>query len=176
MKRQFSIPVRATIFCLLFGSSLLLSGAEKEGLRVEVVPKVIADKTPVNSHSLLTEVDQEMSLKATFKNISMKDAPESSIDYVVIVQRWTGTEKEDFKSYKGTQPLEALKFGHQAELDIGKYHLGGHLHGTSDRHKDRLAAWQIMVTQGGKKIEFNTPNFANLNQKATTAAAGSGRR
>ena len=155
------------VVCLF---SLPLVAAEKEGLRVEVVPKLVSEKgAAVNPNTLTTEVSQEMSLKATFKNVSMKDAPESTIDYVVLVQRWTGTEKEDIARYKGTQKLEPLQFGHQAELDIGQYHLGGHLHGTSDRHKDRLAAWQIVVMQGTKKIEFNTPNFATLSQKATAA-------
>lgn len=144
--------------------------AEKEGLRVEVVPKVVWDRSPpINSATFSTAVDQEMSLKAAFKNVSMKDVPESSIDYVVLVQRWAG-ENNTYSIYKGMEKLEPLRFSQQVEVDIGKYHLGGHLHGVSDRHKDHLAGWKIVVTQGSKKIEFSTPsNFDTLSKNAKPA-------
>ena len=41
------------------------------------------------------------------------------------------------------------------------------MHGTADRHKDKLAGWKIVVTQGDKKIEFSTPaDFASLERVA----------
>lgn len=140
---------------------------EKEGLRVEVVPKVLSDASEVaNATRDSTPVNQEMSLKATFKNISMKDMSEGSIEYVVLVQRWAA-EIGGYLSYKGTEKLPAIRFGDQVEVDIGKYHLGGHLHGLSDMHKDRLAGWKIVVTQGAKKIEISMPsNFEALNRAA----------
>jgi hypothetical protein len=136
---------------------------EKDGLRLEVVPKVLSDRNPIaKAGEFSTPVDQEMSLKAMFRNVSMKDTPECEIDYVVIVQRWAG-ETSKYSSYKGTEKLPALRFSQQVEVDIGKYHLGGHLHGVGEQHKDKLAGWKIVVVQGAKKIEFSTPaNFNTL--------------
>jgi hypothetical protein len=168
-------PLRSAIFILsaFFLLSLTVAtvfGAEKEGLRVEIIPKVLSDRSALaNSAVFKTPVDQDMSLKATFKNISMKDAPEGSIDYIVLVQRWSA-ETARYSSYTGTQKLVPLRFGDPVEVDIGQYHLGGHLHGLSDRHKDRLAGWKIVVTQGSKKIEFSTPpNFDQLSKEARPA-------
>src|SRR5690242_15288416 len=77
--------------------------AEKEGLRVEVVPKLLVDRSAsTNSTIFTTAVDQDMALKATIKNISMKDNPEGSIDYVVLVQRWN-TETPSYSRFNGTQ-------------------------------------------------------------------------
>lgn len=140
---------------------------EKDGLRVEVVPKTLSDgSAPVSSFQVMSNVDQDMALKAAFKNISMKDAPEGTIDYVVLVRRWAG-ESDKLSVYRGTQKLQAMRFGEEISVDIGKYHLGGHMHGTADRHKDKLAGWKIVVTQGEKKIEFSTPtDFASLERVA----------
>ena len=140
---------------------------EKDGLRVEVVPKTLSDgSAPTSSFQLMSAVDQDMSLKAALKNISMKDAPEGAIDYVVLVRRWAG-ELNKLSVYRGTQKLQAMRFGEEITVDIGKYHLGGHMHGSSDRHKDKLAGWKIVVTQGDKKIEFSTPaDFASLEKAA----------
>jgi hypothetical protein len=71
--------------------------------------------------------------KASFKNISMKNAPKSSIDYVVLVQG-RAAETAGYSSYKGTQKLQALRFGEHVEVDKSTI---GHLPGVSDRHKDR---------------------------------------
>jgi hypothetical protein len=141
--------------------------AEKEGLRFEVVPKMLVDRSvPTNSAVFTTAVDQDMALKATIKNISMRDNLEGSIDYTVIVQHWS-TETPTYTKYTGTQPLQAIRIGEQVELDIGQYHLGGHLHGTSEHHKDKLAAWKITVTEGDKKTEFTSgSNFGSLEKVA----------
>lgn len=154
-------------FCLVTLAAATLFAAEKEGLRVEVVPKMLSDSGPLPNYAQSqTPVDQDMSLKATIKNVSMKDAPEGSIDYIVLVQRW-GTETAAYSSYKGTEKLPGLRFADQVEVDIGKYHLGGHLHGSSEQHKDKLAGWKIVVTQGDKKVEFiSPPNFETLNKTA----------
>ncbi len=164
---------RLTISILFLASvwaTATLFAMEKDGLRVEIVPKVVADRSAYpSSFSLTTEVDEDMSLKATIRNVSMKDSPESTIDYVVIVQRWDA-ERSLYNSYKGSEKLQALRFGEQVEVDIGNYHLGGHLHGNSPQHKDKLAAWKIVVNQGGKTIELvSASNFDSLNKVAEPA-------
>ncbi len=159
------IAAWSCFFLVLFARTLF--AAEKDGLRVEVVPKILVDgNAPTNSFQDSTPVNQEMALKATIRNVSMKDAPESTIDYIVLVQRW-GNETGSYSSYQGTEKLQALRFADQVDIDIGKYHLGGHMHGGSDHHKDKLAGWKIVVNQAGKKIEFSYPaNFESMNKLA----------
>jgi hypothetical protein len=162
MNARISFVATLSVSFLLF----LVAAAfamEKDGLRVEVVPKVLSDRNPIaKAGEFSTPVDQEMSLKATFKNVSMKDTPECEIDYVVLVQRWTG-ETPRYSSYKGTEKLPPVRFSQQVEVDIGKYHLGGHMHGVGEQHKDKLTGWKIVVMQGAKKIEFTNPsNIDNL--------------
>lgn len=165
-KRCLPISTIASLFLVtLFFSAAY--GAEKEGLRVEVVPKILVDgNAPTSSFQDSTPVNQEMALKATIRNISMKDTPESTIDYVVLVQRW-GNETGTYSSYSGTEKLQALRIAEQVDIDIGKYHVGGHMHGGSDRHKDKLCGWKIVVNEGGKKIEFTYPsNFESMSKLA----------
>ena len=96
---------------------------EKEGLRLEVVPKILPDRSGLPNSAVFTPpIDQDMSLIATFKNVSMKDAPEASIEYVALVHRWGG-ESAKYASYRGTERLP-LRFGQQAEVDIGNITLG----------------------------------------------------
>ena len=155
------------VLALIFSSVLAM---EKDGLRVEVVPKTLSDgSAPVDSFHIQSAVDQDMSLKATFKNVSMKDSPEGRIDYVVMVRRWDG-ETDKLEVYRGTQTLDPIRFGDEISVDIGHYHLGGHMHGTRDQHKDKLAGWKIVVTQGNKTIEFSTPgDFARMEKAAKPA-------
>ena len=168
MKTFLPITITSSVFLVL-----LVAGSfamEREGLRVDVVPKMLVDKslTP-NTMATTTPVDEEMSLKATIKNVSMKDVPESTIDYVVLVQRWA-TETGAYSSYKGTQKLQPIRFADQVEVDIGKYHIGGHLHAAGEQHKDKLAGWKIVITEPGKTIEFTSgPNFEGLNVRAKPA-------
>lgn len=159
-----SVLVACSFLALIFHTALAM---EQDGLRVEVEPKVLSDgSAAATSAHPNAAVNQEMSLKATFKNISMKDAPGGTIDYVVLVRRWTA-ESDKLSLYRGTQKLEAIWFGQEISVDIGNYHLGGHMHGTLDKHKDKLAGWKIVVTQGDKKTEFSTPtDFASLEKAA----------
>jgi hypothetical protein len=142
---------------------------EKEGVRVEIVPHIVENRSVGRSSGkLLTPVDKDMSLKAAVKNVSMKDAPEGSIDYVILVKRWTASEQERIARYSGSQKLPPLRPAQQVEIDVGKYHIGGHSHGTSSRHEDKLAGWKVTVTQGSRVVEFHTPTtFDALNGKAT---------
>lgn len=97
----------------------------------------------------------------------MKDHPAASIDYTFIVERWSADEKERYSSYSGTQQAKALRPAEQTMLDVGTYKIGGHRHGTSPRHEDKLAGWKIVVSHPDRKVEFaSTPNFPALEARA----------
>lgn len=157
---------------LLLGSLVLAQAEEREGLRVEIVPKIVADRSekPGAVQSLQARVDKDMSLKATVKNVSMKEMPEGSLDYVILVSRWTADEKEQIARYTGTEKLPALKPAEQVEVAVGQYQIGGHRHGTSPRHEDKLAGWKLVATPAGRRIEFRTPaTFEAMSSRAQGA-------
>ena len=132
---------------------------EKEGVRLEIVPQIEENRSSSRSStSSISPVDKDMSLKAAIKNVSMKDAPEGSISYVILVNRWNPAEQEKITQYTGTEKLPALRPAEQVQVDVGKYHIGGHRHGSSARHEDKLAGWKVTVTQGARSVEFHTPS------------------
>jgi hypothetical protein len=52
-------------------------------------------------------------------------------------------------------------------MAVGEYHIGGHVHGSSDMHVDQLAGWKITIDQDGKKTEFRSGStFDALNARA----------
>jgi len=145
---------------------------EREGLCVEIVPNIAADRSekPGSTQSLQAKVDKDMSLKATVKNVSMKELPEGSIEYVILVSRWTADEKEKISRYTGTEKLPGLKPAEQVEVAVGQYQIGGHRHGTSSRHEDKLAGWKLVATPAGRRIEFRTPSsFEAMSNSAQSA-------
>ena len=97
----------------------------------------------------------------------MRDIPEGSIEYVILVSRWNLKEEEKFARYTGTQKLPALRPAEQAEIAVGEFRIGGHSHGTSSRHEDKPAGWKLVVLQAGRKVEFRTPtSFEMMSSKA----------
>ena len=158
---------------LLLGSSFTLlatamQAEEKQGVRLDVTPHVSENRSDRKPSSAgILEVDKTMAMKVAVKNTSMKDLPAASIDYTFIVERWTGDEKETYNSYTGTQQVKALRPAEQTQLDVGSYKIGGHRHGTSPRHEDKLAGWKIVVSHGDRKLEFaSSSNFAALEARA----------
>jgi hypothetical protein len=149
------LPAIATLL-LLFVTTVFAE--EKQGLRIEIVPKSGENRSKA-SKALgdWVDVDKDMSLKAAVKNVSMHDTPESTIEYTILVSRWDGSEVEKFVRYTGNLTLKALRPAEQTEIAVGQYKIGGHLHGTSPRHEDKLAGWKLVVTQAGKPIDFHTP-------------------
>ena len=141
---------------------------EKQGIRLEVTPHMTENKSERGQRSSgHTEVDKTMAMKVSVKNTSMKDHPPASISYTFIVERWAGDEKETYSSYTGTQQVKALRPAEQTELAVGTYKIGGHRHGTSPRHEDKLAGWKIVVSHGDRKVEFSSAsNFTALEQRA----------
>ncbi|CAA9236155.1 MAG: hypothetical protein AVDCRST_MAG42-1842 [uncultured Chthoniobacterales bacterium] len=164
MRRGYVI-VGALLLCLAVGDS---RAEEKQGIRVDVAPHMAenrSDRAP--SRAGVIEVDKTMAMKVSVKNTSMKDLPQGSIAYTFIVERWNADEKESYSSYTGTHEVRALRPAEQTQLDVGTYKIGGHRHGTSPRHEDKLGGWKIVVSHGDRKVEFaSTPNFGALEERA----------
>lgn len=140
---------------------------EKNGLRVSV-QKTTLDKEQSRPSYNMSRVAKELALKITVKNVTFKDIPEGTLDYIVIVRRW-GRMPELYQRYSGTETVPALKAGEEKGLIVGKVKMAGYE--TLANHKqyqDSLEAWQIAVKQNGvEMIKLDsTGSFEKLNAKA----------
>ena len=156
------------LLALLTIVAVTARGEEKQGIRLDVTPHMAENRSDrPRFGSGFAEIDKTMAMKVAVKNTSMNDMPEASLAYTFIVERWDPSEKGSYSSYTGTQQVKALRPADQVVLDIGTYKIGGHRHGTSSRHEDKLAGWKIVVTRGQQQTEFSsTSNFAALEARA----------
>jgi len=156
--------------CILFlmGAVSSLRAAEKGGLLVEICKSMLVrNDGQVPSGFRIRSVDRTMTLKMGVKNTSNKDMSATTVEYVALVQRWGFTESGNVERYQGTKPLDALPVAHDTRILLGEFHIGGHLHGPSERHVDHLAAWKVTITRDGQKLEFTSgANFESLNLRA----------
>jgi hypothetical protein len=161
---------RTLLIAALIVVQFLTLGVQAEdtnGLRLLVTKKTLdrADGKP----GYMKEIDRTMALKGQIKNISNQDLPDGKISSVVLIRRWT-TETGSVERYAKEVKLDPMRTAQELELLVGEYHIGGHMHGTSDRHVDQVAAWKITVEYAGKKIEFlGTPDFESMNKRASDA-------
>ena len=163
------MTARLLLLLALLTVAMNNAGAEeKQGIRLDVTPHIAENRSVRTPNQAgITESDKTMSMKVAVKNTSMNDMPEASLAYTFIVERWNISEKESYSFYTGTQQVKALRPADQVSLDVGTYKIGGHRHGTSPRHEDKLAGWKIVVTRGTQQTEFSsTPNFAALEARA----------
>jgi hypothetical protein len=141
---------------------------DKNGIRLLVTKKTL-DRADGKA-GYTREIDRTMALKATVKNISRKDAGEGKIQCIILVRRWA-TETGSTERYTTELKLAPLKTAQEAELLVGEYHIGGHMHGTADYHVDQVEAWKLTVDYAGVKTEFvSAAKFDSLNKRATDAA------
>ncbi len=111
-----------------------------------------------------------MALKAAIKNISSKELPAGKVESVLVMRRWSLSETHTLNRYTKQLDLGAMKVAQEVEMLVGEYHIGGHMHGTSDTHVDQIAGWKITFDQNGKKTEFlSSSSFDSLNKKAVDA-------
>lgn len=165
-----NVPVGAILVALhIF--ACIASAEDKNGIRLEVTKKTLdrADGQP--TYYSYQAIDRTMAIKATVRNVAMgKDLPEGKITCVVLLRSWISSETGSLLRYAKEVKLEPLKTSKSAELNVGEYHIGGHMHGTSDQHVDHVAAWKISIDHGGKVTEFlSSPSFEALNKRATDA-------
>ena len=146
-------------------SSSAVHAEDKNGLRVSITKKTLDRADGAASHT--REIDRTMALKATVKNISMKEMPEGTIECVILIKRWGMSESGSLERYSKSLPLGTLKTAAEQELLVGDYKIGGHMHGTSTMHVDQLAGWKLVITHDSKKTEFlSTSGFEALNKRA----------
>jgi len=144
---------------------------EKAGLLVEIGKKVVNrnDKVTVNGVGNM-EIDHDMTLKMDVKNTSSKELPETPVESVVLIQRYF-SENATVERYAGTAKITALHPAQTGTVDVGSFHIGGHMHGSSDMHVDKVVAWKITLTRDGQKVEFTSgSNFDSYNRRAKDVA------
>ena len=161
------ISLSAVLLSLFCGQPELLA-EDRDGLLFNVSKKTVSrNDTPGDFTS---GIDRDLVLKAVLKNTAMKDREAGEVEYSILIKRWGG-ETGTLQRYAGKIPLEALKRGQEVEVNTGKFHIGGHLHGTSREHVDELQAWKFTVIIGGKKTEFrSSSSFDTLDKKAVPAS------
>lgn len=166
---RMTLPiVSAMIVALLAAASS--QGAEKGGLLVDVSKKTVNknDKVTPNGVGNMT-VDRDQTLKLDVKNTSNKELPATSVDSIVLVQRWE-FETANIERYTGTAKLDALKPAQVGSVQVGEFHIGGHMHGTSEMHVDHVVGWKVTLVRDGQKLEFTSgSSFEAMDRRAKPA-------
>jgi hypothetical protein len=117
------------------------------------------------------EVDRTLSLKVDITNASMRDMPETKAEYIVLIQRW-GSEIGSIERYEGSAKVDPLLVSRNESVLLGEFHIGGHMHGTSEMHVDHLLAWKVVIERDGKKLDFvSTASFDSMNKRAKPGSA-----
>lgn len=179
MKNVNAIGSGIGVLCIsavvLIMSAAAARAAEQGGLLVDIQKKVSnrSDRNTPNGVGSMN-VDRTMSLKVDVKNNASRLMPETKIAYIVLIQRWA-SESGNIERYEGTGKLEGLGVSHSTSVVLGDFAIGGHMHGTSDMHVDKMVAWKIVIERDGKKLEFtNTSTFDALNTRARPGAKKGG--
>jgi hypothetical protein len=156
----------------LFVVGLIVGTSDAEdanGLRVTVQKTMLErDKNRGSAYEGWDKISKGIGLKVAARNMSFKDMPEGSVEYVIIVQRW-GRMPEVFESYSGTEKLPALLKGTEANLTVGNVPLSGYeAGGNRKQFQDSLEGWQVTVKHADKETIKITSNqdFEKLAKKA----------
>ncbi|MDR3405729.1 MAG: hypothetical protein P4L99_24810 [Chthoniobacter sp.] len=148
-----------------------LQATEKGGLMIEIGKKVMNrnDKVTVNGVGNMS-IDHDVTMKIDVKNVSNKELPETPVESIVLIQRWGSSETAKYERYTGTAKIEALHPAQTTSVDVGQFHIGGHMHGSSDMHVDKVVGWKVSLTRDGQKLEFtSSATFDSLDKRATPA-------
>lgn len=169
--KAMRVPVGVVSAVALLLAALSVQAEEKGGLLVEISKKVVGrnDKVTVNGVGNMT-IDHDVTLKLDVKNTSNKEFPQTPVDSVVLVQRWGISESASVERYTGTAKIDALHPAQNTSVDVGSFHIGGHMHGSSDRHVDKVVGWKVTLTRDGQKLEFtSSSNFESMDRRARPA-------
>lgn len=170
MKAIRATAIVSVLMVLLAGASL--HAAEKGGLLVDISKKTVSknDKMTPNGVGNMT-VDRDQMLKMDVKNTSNKELPATPVESIILVQRWE-SETANIERYTGKAQLEALKPAQVGSVQVGEFHIGGHMHGSSEMHVDHVVAWKVTLMRDGQKLEFtSSSNFDTLDRHAKPASA-----
>lgn len=169
--RVMRVKLLAVAFLSLSLLATSVLAVEKAGLLVEISKKVVNrnDKVTVNGVGSM-EIDHDMTLKMDVKNNSSKELPETPIESVVLIQRWL-SENSSVERFTGTAKIPPLHPAQTISVDVGNFHIGGHMHGSSDMHVDKVVAWKITLMRDGQKVEFTSgSNFDTYDRRAKNAS------
>src|SRR4051812_8744329 len=118
-------------------------GEEANGLRLTAQKTLLEKDKNRDAFNEWDKVDKALGIKVAARNISLKDMPEGTLDFIVIVKRW-GRSPEVFESYSGTEKLPALLKGGEANLIVGKVPMSGYeIGGNRKQFQDSIEGWQL---------------------------------
>jgi hypothetical protein len=170
VKKSVKLWAVAFLSLSLSATSSLLA-VEKNGLLVEIGKKVMNrnDKVTVNGVGNM-QIDHDLTLKLDIKNTASKDLPETPVDAVVLIQRWGFSESSNIERYAATAKIPPLHSAQTTSVDVCQCHIGGHMHGSSDMHVDKVIAWKVTLMRDNQKVEFtSSSNFDTLDKRARPA-------
>ena len=173
MVTKCSLPGFVMVLLLWLPAAMPLQAEEKSGLLVEISKKTVSSRDKVTVQGVGNmSIDKDMVLKLDVTNSSMKELPALAVDSVALIQRWGFSETERIERYTGHTMLEPLHPSGKTSVQVGQYHIGGHMHGSSDRHVDHVLGWKVVITRDNEKIEFtSSPTFEAMDRRAKPATA-----
>jgi hypothetical protein len=169
--KAMSVPLGVVSAVVLLLAAMSLQAAEKGGLLVEISKKVVGRNDRVTIHGVGNmSIDHDVTLKLDIKNTSNKEFPQTPVESIVLVERWGFSESAVVERYTGTAKIDALHPAQNTSVDVGQFHIGGHMHGSSDMHVDKVVGWKVTLTRDGQKLEFtSSASFDTMDRRAKPA-------
>lgn len=155
-----------TLFCI-FSIAPILQAEDKDGYRI-IVQKTTLERDDTRGRNLYDDrIDRTLGLKVNFKNISMKEKAEATVDYSIIVSRW-GFSTPRYEKYTGSEKLAALKQQEGADLTLGKARIGGYANFGNKRYQDKVEAWEVVIKQadGTATSMQSNSSYARMAEKS----------
>ena len=138
---------RLILFTLLLHLAPL-QAEDKGGYRV-MVQKTTLERDDTRGNGYYDDrIDRTLGLKVAITNVSMKEKAEATVDYTIIVSRWSYSPNR-YEKYTGTEKLSALKQQKSAELTLGKARIGGYANYANQKYQDKVEGWQIIINEPG---------------------------
>jgi len=162
----------ASIVCAVLFTAIGMS-EEANGLRLTAQTTLLEKEKDRDAFDQWDKVDKALGIKVAARNVSFKDLPEGTLEYVVIVKRW-GHSPELLESYTGTEKLPALAKSAEINLTVGKVPMSGYeIGGNRKQFQDSIEGWQIIVKHEGKETIriTSTSSFEKLLPKAKPGKA-----
>ena len=155
------------VSAFLFAATLSPLFAEERGGLLVDVQKISVDRNDKREGHRMS-IDRMMALKIDVRNNSMRELPETTVNYVVLVERWN-TETGRIERFEGSEKLGKLLGSQGESVTTKEFHIGGHMHGTSDRHVDHIEAWKVTINREGQNIDFVSGSNFDMFDKRSQA-------
>lgn len=141
------------LLCLISFVCFVTTGWSEEanGLRLTGQKTLLEKSKDRDAFYQWDKVDKALGIKVFARNISIKDFPEGTLDYVVIVKRW-GHTPYVYESYSGSEKLGALLKGAETTLTVAKVPIRGYeIGGNRKQYQDSVEGWRLTVKHEGKE-------------------------